>query len=109
MIRMCTVKFRDVVVDLMLMEQRRVVVGMREDLPVAGELAAHCFVSLGEKLSGGFAVKADVDLARTLVDAELFDIEFPRKKARDTGFNAARALQVWLGLQANSLADNGQQ
>jgi len=90
MFRMSAVKFHDVVVDVMSMEQWRVVVGMGEDLPVAGELPAHRFLSFGEKLSGGLPVKTDVDLASSGIDPQLFDVEFPRKKTRDARFNTVR-------------------
>jgi hypothetical protein len=96
---MRAVKFHDVVVDIMSMEQRRVVIGMPKDLPIAGELPAHCFFSLSEKLSGGLPIIADVDLARSLVYPQLFDLEFSRKKPRDALFDTVRALQVLFDLQ----------
>jgi hypothetical protein len=71
---------------------------MGEDLPVARELPPHRSLSLSEKLLGGFVVKTKVDFARTLIDAELFDIQFLGKKARNTCFDAVRAGQILFSL-----------
>ena len=89
---MFAMKFHDVIVDLMSMEQRRVLVGMGEDLPVAGKLAPCRFLSLSQNLFGRLPVEANVDLARSLIDPQLSDIDFSCKKTPGARFDAVRPM-----------------
>jgi hypothetical protein len=84
---MWAMKLRDVVIETMSMEKRRVPVRIDRNVPLAFKLSAHCALNPHQPFWRRQFVKPDADFAGVGVDPELFDLRLLFEKPRHSRIN----------------------